>query len=60
MKETLSVPKGKNRNKKILSPQKRRNEDRRKVNSDGYTYIPMVGWYCRREQTRRKNEARRN
>jgi hypothetical protein len=32
----------------------RRYEDRRKENCNGYTYISMVGWICRREKNRRK------
>lgn len=34
-------------------PVDRRNAERRKAKGDGYTYIPMVGWYCRREESRR-------
>jgi hypothetical protein len=36
--------------------QDRRTTDRRKRKSDGYTYIPMVGWYCRREEKRRGDD----
>ena len=55
----LTVPKkGNLRISETLPPQKRRNEDRRKINCDGYTYIPMVGWFCRREQTRRNDEGK--
>ena len=34
----------------------RRNNDRRKEPCEGFTYVSMVGWICRREQTRRKDE----
>lgn len=55
MQKPLSVPEGKTRNSRTLSTQERRDKDRRKVNSDGYTYVAMVGWYCRRKQIRRNN-----
>ena len=35
----------------------RRNDDRRKVSCEGYVYIPMVGWYCRRDATRRRGDS---
>jgi len=34
----------------------RRNEDRRKVPSEGFSYISVVGWICRREQCRRQDD----
>jgi hypothetical protein len=34
----------------------RRNIDRRKEPCEGFTYVSMVGWICRREQSRRKND----
>ena len=34
--------------------QERRKEDRRKMPSEGFAYMPIVGWICRREQVRRK------
>lgn len=34
----------------------RRHEERRKTYSEGYIYLSMVGWYCRREQSRRKGD----
>ncbi|WP_419659561.1 uncharacterized protein Dvar_84590 [Desulfosarcina variabilis str. Montpellier] len=34
----------------------RRQQDRRKKASPGFAYISMVGWICRRERTRRKDE----
>lgn len=34
----------------------RRHEERRNTYSEGYTYLSMVGWYCRRERSRRKGE----
>jgi hypothetical protein len=34
----------------------RRNNDRRKEPCEGYTYVSMVGWICRREQSRRKDD----
>ena len=33
-----------------------RNEDRRKLPSKGFTRIPVVGWICRRERCRRKDD----
>ena len=30
--------------------------DRRNLPSKGFARIPMVGWICRREQTRRKDD----
>jgi hypothetical protein len=33
-----------------------RTGDRRKVPSKGFTHISMVGWICRRERCRRKND----
>ena len=55
MKKPLSVPEGKARRSRTHSPQEQRDKDRRKANCDGYTYVPMVGWYCRRTQVRRSN-----
>ena len=34
----------------------RRNIDRRKEPKRGFTYISTVGWVCRREQFRRKED----
>lgn len=34
----------------------RRSEDRRTNECEGYTYISTVGWICRREKCRRKND----
>jgi hypothetical protein len=34
----------------------RRKKCRRKQESKGYCYITMVGWMCRREKTRRKDD----
>lgn len=34
----------------------RRHNDRRLCQKKGYTYIPMVGWMCRRENVRRKGD----
>jgi hypothetical protein len=33
-----------------------RRGERRKKASKGYIYLSMVGWYCRREKTRRKGD----
>jgi len=41
------------RDSKNHQPQERRKNNRRKVTCDGYTYIPAVGWYCRRAKARR-------
>ena len=35
---------------------KHRNEDRRKVPSEGFAHISVVGWICRRERCRRKDD----
>jgi hypothetical protein len=35
----------------------RRSINRRIFESDGYTYIPIVGWIDRRERTRRANDT---
>ena len=34
----------------------RRCSDRRKEPGEGYTYISTVGWICRREQCRRRDD----
>jgi hypothetical protein len=34
----------------------RRNNDRRREPCEGFTYVSMVGWICRREQSRRKDD----
>lgn len=34
--------------------QERRKQDRRKVSCEGFAYMSIVGWICRREQDRRK------
>lgn len=36
----------------------RRYFDRRKAPGNGFTYVSIVGWICRREKRRRKNECR--
>ena len=33
-----------------------RQNDRRKEPSEGYAYVSVVGWFDRREQTRRKDD----
>lgn len=30
--------------------------DRRQIPSEGYVYLNMVGWYCRRAKVRRAND----
>jgi hypothetical protein len=35
---------------------RQRNGERRKQPAKGFTYISMVGWVCRREQIRRKDD----
>lgn len=35
----------------------RRDQERRQTESEGFIYIPMVGWYCRRDQTRRSDDT---
>jgi hypothetical protein len=34
----------------------RREEDRRKEPGEGFTYVSTVGWICRREKLRRKDD----
>jgi len=34
----------------------RRGKDRRQTECEGFVYIPMVGWYCRRDHTRRDED----
>jgi hypothetical protein len=34
----------------------RRDNDRRREPCEGFTYVSVVGWICRREQSRRKDE----
>ena len=35
----------------------RRDQERRQTESEGFIYIPMVGWYCRRDQARRSDDT---
>lgn len=35
----------------------RRHEERRKKSCQGYMYLSMVGWYCRRERCGRKGDS---
>ena len=48
-KKISSMEKGSN-------PGRKREVDRRKEPSKGYTYITTVGWICRREKVRRKDD----
>jgi len=34
----------------------RRDKDRRERSQEGFIYIPMVGWYCRRSKARRSRK----
>jgi len=34
----------------------RRGKDRRQTECEGFIYIPMVGWYCRRDHARRDGD----
>lgn len=34
----------------------KREDQRRRKESEGYTYISTVGWICRRENSRRKDD----
>lgn len=38
------------------TPEKRRGQERRKAPSRGFTCISIVGWICRREKLRRKDD----
>lgn len=42
--------------KKRSTPGEKRENERRQEAARGYTYITTVGWICRRERTRRKND----
>ena len=35
----------------------RRDIDRRREPCEGFTYVSTVGWICRREQSRRKDDS---
>ena len=53
---------GSNRRRKkdekiFASEPERRNHNRRTEQGEGFTYIPMVGWYCRRNIARRSYET---
>jgi hypothetical protein len=37
--------------------ERRHGTDRRKAPACGYTYISTVGWICRREQSRRRDDS---
>ena len=55
-KKTKSPPIKTEQHKPAEPPVDRRSAERRKAKGDGYTYIPMVGWYCRREESRRGDD----
>lgn len=38
-------------------PERRAGTERRKDSALGFTYISTVGWICRREQSRRKDDS---
>lgn len=44
---------GKSSSDQKAKDKKRRVKDRRKVDSNGYMYVSVVGWICRREKLRR-------
>lgn len=62
MIETKSRHKGVGYNKPVKGCKERNIVDRRALcdrrtwKSEGFAYITIVGWICRREQTRRKND----
>ncbi|ACN15682.1 hypothetical protein HRM2_25880 [Desulforapulum autotrophicum HRM2] len=43
--------------KKGSTPAEKRETERRQEAAKGYTYITTVGWICRRERARRKNDS---
>ena len=53
MKKQQSTSGSTSRNNRNQQPQEQRKDNRRRVNCDGYAYIPMVGWYCCRQKNRR-------
>ena len=42
--------------KEEMDDNEKREEQRRRKESEGYTYITTVGWICRREKSRRKDD----
>ena len=53
----VSPPDKKEQEPGLPTPPDRRNQERRQASSEGYVYIPMVGWYCRRDATRRRTDT---
>lgn len=56
-KRNKTIPSRSDQRQPPMSPEDRRTNERRKAEGDGYTYIPMVGWYCRREESRRDDDT---
>ena len=40
----------------MTHPEHQREDDRRKEACEGFTYVSTVGWICRRERVRRKEQ----
>lgn len=58
MQSTGSPQNNKDYETQVTSEMDRRSRNRRKKQSEGYTYVPIVGWYCRRATIRRKDVSR--
>jgi hypothetical protein len=51
-----TFPKEDNDSSEKRDEQHRREEQRRREESAGFAYISTVGWICRREKSRRKDD----
>ncbi len=54
--EEYTFPKDDRDSYEARAEQQRREEKRRRKESEGFTYISTVGWICRRENSRRKDD----
>ena len=57
MYDNPTKEKNPHKKKPIDSERRSCDGDRRKISSKGYVRIPVVGWICRRERTRRKDDS---
>ncbi len=61
MKKPVSGPEGNPIEvKSPAQPEKRKQNERRNILCDGFAWIPIIGWYCRREQARRRENDKKN
>lgn len=56
MRKNVKKQRCSTQSKEEFIAENRRNKDRRLCEKKGFTYIPVVGWMCRREKTRRKDD----